>query len=206
MPDWQERITRQTDPAARVEHALRYAALEPLLARDRRVVRPRRRQRSAGRAATASSKAVSILVGADRDAVAQAHHLAEATEIVDVVADLAKREEIQRVSDALRDAPQGHRLVTCFGVIERLATFSPLLDALIAGAGEGVTVVLSVPNDAFAPDPETDRKSVWGPGAFEELRRLLPAARDSRTRSRSTGRHCWRSTAGRWRPPTSRRR
>jgi hypothetical protein len=173
MPDWQERITRQTDPALRAEHQLRYAAIEPLLAGSvawcelgaenapPAVPRPP----FAGRL---------ILVGADRDDVAQARQRAQGEDVVEVVANLEKREDIQRVSDALRDAPQGHRLVTCFGLIERLAGFSLLLDALVAGAGEGVTVVLSVPNEAFAASAPNERKSVWGAGAFEELRRLLP--------------------------------
>jgi hypothetical protein len=174
MPDWQERITRQTDPAARADHLLRYAAIEPLLAGTVAWC-----DLGAGSAPPAVPRPAFegrlILVGGDRDTVAQARQRTEAQDVVEVVADLERREDIQRVSDALRDAPQGHRLVTCFGVIERLAGFSLLLDALIAGAGEGVTVVLSVPNEAFAPGVDKgDRKSVWGPGAFEELRRLLP--------------------------------
>jgi hypothetical protein len=173
MPDWQERITRQTDPAARAEHLLRYAAVEPLLAGSVAWC-----DLGAGNAPPAVPRPAFagrlIVVGADRDAAAQARQRADGEDVVEVVADLAKREDIQRVSEALRDAPQGHRLVTCFGVIERLAGFSLLLDALIAGAGEGVTVVLSVPNDAFAPGDKSHAKSAWGPGAFEELRRLLP--------------------------------
>ena len=31
MPDWQERITRDTEPAIRVEHQLRYALAAPLV-------------------------------------------------------------------------------------------------------------------------------------------------------------------------------
>jgi hypothetical protein len=173
MPDWQERITRQTHPAARVEHALRYAVVQPLL--DASVAWC---DLGAGTAPPTvrwpEFEGRLILVGPEREGVAQAHQRAEATEVVEVVADLAKKDEIQRVSDALRDVPAGPRLVTCFGVIERLAAFSPLLDALVAGAGPAVTVVLGVPNAAFAPTESAAAASAWGPGAFEELRRLLP--------------------------------
>src|SRR4051812_8490169 len=31
VPDWQERITRETEPAIRVEHTLRYALAAPLV-------------------------------------------------------------------------------------------------------------------------------------------------------------------------------
>ena len=31
MPDWQERITRETHPAVRVEHDIRYRLAEPLI-------------------------------------------------------------------------------------------------------------------------------------------------------------------------------
>src|SRR3712207_9525019 len=31
MPDWQERITRETNPAVRVEHDIRYRLAEPLI-------------------------------------------------------------------------------------------------------------------------------------------------------------------------------
>ena len=31
MPDWQERITKETAPAIRVEHDVRYAAAAPLV-------------------------------------------------------------------------------------------------------------------------------------------------------------------------------
>src|SRR2546428_10176900 len=100
MPDWQERITRQTDPAARVDPAWRYAGIEPVLTGtvawcdlgDGSAPPAVPRPAFGGRL---------ILVGADRDAVAQARQRAETEDAAEVVADLAKREDIQRVSDAL---------------------------------------------------------------------------------------------------------
>jgi hypothetical protein len=173
MPDWQERITRQTHPAARVEHALRYAALGPLLSGTAGWA-----DLGAGRgfavAGVPRFEGRLVLVDSGAEALKRAAGAADAREVREVVADLSRREDIARVGDALRDAPQGPRLVTCFGVIERLVAFGPLLEALVAGAGEGATVVLSVPNDSLAPPEAGARGSVWTPGAFEELRRLLP--------------------------------
>jgi hypothetical protein len=173
MPDWQERITRQTHPAARVEHALRYALVEPLLEATVAWC-----DLGAGLApGTVRWPAFEgrlILVGPGRDGLTQARQRTEAKDVVEVVADLERKEDIQRVSDALRDAPQGPRLVTCFGVLEGLATFSPLLDALVAGAGPAVTVLIGVSNAQFAAGESPTNPSAWGPGAFEELRRLLP--------------------------------
>jgi hypothetical protein len=56
-------------------------------------------------------------------------------------------------------------VVTCFGVIERLESFAPLVEAL--ESLKGATVLLSVPNDVAGA-------SAWGEGAFAELRSLLP--------------------------------
>jgi len=55
----------------------------------------------------------------------------------------------------------GERVVTCFGVLERLDAFGPLVEALVEASEEhGATVLLSA-----APDE----------GALAELVRLLPA-------------------------------
>ena len=64
--------------------------------------------------------------------------------------------------------------VTCFEVIEHLETFVPLVVALIDLAAKGATVVLSAPNDAFWALENPYHHTMWGEGAFEELRRLLP--------------------------------
>ena len=61
-------------------------------------------------------------------------------------------------------------------MIEHLESFVGVVELLVELAAErGFTVVLSVPNDAFWPIESPWHKTMWGEGAFEELRRLLPA-------------------------------
>jgi hypothetical protein len=70
--------------------------------------------------------------------------------------------------------PQGG-VVTAFETIEHLEDFAETVEALIELSAEReATVVLAVPNHAFAPAAEGTRTS-WDEGAFAELRSLLPA-------------------------------
>ena len=69
--------------------------------------------------------------------------------------------------EPLRDAIREDAVVTCFSTIEHLDPWLPLVELL--ASLEGVTVVLSVPNQSF------EGSGAWGEGAFEELLRLLPA-------------------------------
>jgi hypothetical protein len=60
--------------------------------------------------------------------------------------------------------------------VEHLASFAPLVQMLRElSERHGFTVLLSVPNDAFWSIENPHHQTVWGEGAFEELRRLLPA-------------------------------
>jgi len=62
------------------------------------------------------------------------------------------------------------------GVLERLASFVGVVEALVALASERqATVVLAVANDAVTNATAGERHSVWGEGAVAELRGLLPA-------------------------------
>lgn len=76
--------------------------------------------------------------------------------------------------EVLRSAvPQGG-VVTAFETIEHLEDFAETVEALIELSAErGATVVLAVPNHAFAPAAEGTR-TAWDEGAFAELRSLLP--------------------------------
>ena len=66
-------------------------------------------------------------------------------------------------------------VVTCFEVVEHLATFVPLLEWSTALArARTATFVISVPNDAFWSIQNPHHHTSWSEGAFEELRRLLP--------------------------------
>jgi 2-polyprenyl-3-methyl-5-hydroxy-6-metoxy-1,4-benzoquinol methylase len=177
MPDWEERISRETAPAMRAEHELRYELAAPLVADAAlwcdlgcgngvaagRIARGRR-----GR---------TLLVDVAADALEQASREVPGDDVVTLQADLASEDGVARVrADLLEHASGGTRVVTCFETIEHLATFVPLVE-LVTELGErhGFTVLLSVPNDAFWSIENPHHQAMWGEGAFEELRRLLPA-------------------------------
>lgn len=178
MPDWQNRIDRETPPGIRAEHALRYAAAAPIV------------QASAawldlgcgtglaaadGLGATFEGRAVLIDVAEDALALARQTVPVSAENVVAVVADLSDAAQLDRVREALPD-DGGPACVTCFETIEHLETFAPLVELLVELAQERrCTVVLSVPNDAFWAVDSPHHKTTWGEGAVEELRRLLPA-------------------------------
>jgi SAM-dependent methyltransferase len=177
MPDWQERITRETAPAIRVEHELRYAAAAPLI------------HASAvwcdlgcgtGLAAAAALgtpyEGTAVLVDVDEGAVAQARDAIEARELVALTADLAAPADLERVrAQVVEAAAAGRRCITCFETIEHLADFAPLVALLVELARQAdCTVVLSVPNDAFWAIENPHHATAWGEGAIAELRSLLP--------------------------------
>ena len=93
--------------------------------------------------------------------------------VTDLVADLATDVGTAAVRDAIDDAAA--TLVTCFGVLPRLADVSSLLSLVMDLAAAGATVLLSVPEDGAGALDAADRGSAWSAGAAEELRRLLPA-------------------------------
>jgi hypothetical protein len=86
-----------------------------------------------------------------------------------VVGDLSEPAVLQRV----RDAGDG-ALVTAFDALEHQRSFVALLEALVDAAAGGATVVLGVPEAAVGEAP-AGHGTVWGEGAFAELRGLLPA-------------------------------
>jgi SAM-dependent methyltransferase len=173
MADWQERITRDTKPSIRVEHDLRYAAAAP-------IVRASTAWCDLGcGAGVAAADALGdaplgrvVLVDFDADALDQAGRDLTARETVRVQADLSSDEGVASVRAALGETPG---VITCFEVVEHLSTFVPLIDALVELAAAGWTVVLSVPNDAFWALENPYHHTMWGEGAFAELRSVLPA-------------------------------
>jgi SAM-dependent methyltransferase len=173
MADWQERITRDTHPSIRVEHDLRYRSAAP-------IIRAAATWADLGCGSGVAAAGVLgdaelgrvVLVDADAGALDQAGRDLRARETVRVEADLASEEGVAAVRAALGDQAG---TITCFEVIEHLETFVPLVEALIELAQAGWTVVLSVPNDAFWSLENPYHHTMWGEGAFDELRRLLPA-------------------------------
>jgi hypothetical protein len=174
MIDWQERITRGTPPAVRVEHETRYRVAAALIA-DSVAWCDLGCGYGLGAAAALSGVPLrrALLVDVDEGAARAAAQELGHAEATPLTADLTVAADIDRVRAALLEGDEGPRVVTCFEVIEHLATFVPLLEALTTMAG-GVDVVLSVPNDAFWPIENPHHRTMWSEGAFEELRRLLP--------------------------------
>jgi SAM-dependent methyltransferase len=174
MPDWQERITRETNPAVRVEHDLRYRLAEPLILGARTWA-----DLGCGNGIAAADAVGgmypgrAVLVDVEERALETAAAELRAGETVKLAADLADREQLARVRAAILEG-EGPRTITCFEVIEHLSTFVPLVEMLseVAEGGEA-TVLLSVPNDDFWAIENPYHASTWGEGSFAELRSLL---------------------------------
>jgi SAM-dependent methyltransferase len=175
MADWQERITRETTPALRAEHDLRYRLAEPLILEARTWA-----DLGCGNGVAAADAVGgvypgrAVLVDAEERAVRAAAQELRAGDTVPVTADLTQRDQLQRVRETILEGT-GPRAVTCFEVIEHLTTFVPLVEMLseLAEGGEA-TVVLSVPNDDFWAIENPYHETTWGEGSFAELRSLLP--------------------------------
>src|SRR4051794_7002518 len=178
MPDWQERITRESEPALRIEHELRYALVRRLVA-DAALwcdlgcgngV-------AASRALSEAPPRRTVLVDVDAGALEQSERELPLDDIVAVTADLSDPGDVERVrATLLEHGATGVRCITCFETVEHLASFPPVV-TMLADLAEShdFTVVLSVPNDAFWAVENPHHKTMWGEGSFEELRRLLPA-------------------------------
>lgn len=177
MPDWQERITRETAPAIRVEHELRYAAAAPIVHTSAAWADLGCGTGLAAAAGLATAyDGCALLVDVDESAVEQARSSVEASTLVGLAADLADPSDLARVRTQLLEAADGSRCVTCFETIEHLTTFAPLVELLVElAANADCTVVASVPNDAFWAIENPHHATSWGEGAVEELRSLLPA-------------------------------
>jgi SAM-dependent methyltransferase len=178
VPDWQERITRDTEPAIRVEHQLRYALAAPIvhesalwcdLGCGTGV--------GAARGLGGRLPGRSLLVDVDAGALEHARRELPGENVSTMQADLASEEGVAAVSAALTEqAGDGAAVITCFECVEHLESFVPLISSLVQLAERhGFTVLLSVPNDAFWSIENPHHRTSWGEGAFEELRTLLPA-------------------------------
>ncbi len=133
MPDWQERITRDTPPAIRVEHELRYAAAAPFVHAsaawcDLGCGTGLGAAAGLGRAYDGTA----LLVDVDEDAVAEAQAAIGARTVLGLTADLTDAADLARVRERLLEvAPDARRCITCFEVVEHLATFVPLVELLV---------------------------------------------------------------------------
>ena len=176
MIDWQERITRDTNPAIRIEHRVRYAMAAPIVE-----AAPVWGDLGCGNG-IAAREALSgrlpdrvVLVDNSEEALAQAPRELEAGALDTLQADLTSSDDLDRVAQRLTADGGRGGCITAFEVVEHLSDFVPLLETLVGLAErDGFTSVLSVPNDAFWSIENPFHVTRWGEGAFEELRRVLP--------------------------------
>ena len=175
-PDWEERISWDTNPAIRIEHETRYRMAVPAI-REASVWCDLGCGNGVAAAAALGEPFAgrTLLVDVSADALHQAEREVQAKRTVTLAADLSAEEGLRLVRDALLEGDAGGGCITCFEVVEHLANFVPLVEMLVELAeGHGFTVALSVPNDAFWSIENPFHHTMWGEGAFEELRRLLP--------------------------------
>jgi SAM-dependent methyltransferase len=175
MPDWQERITRETAPAIRAEHELRYRVVAPIVRTSDAWVDLGCGNGLAAAVAFAEGMPPRALVADfEPEAVAEAAATLSLSDADAIVADLTQPRDLERIADALAPV-EGHAVITCFEVVEHLATFLPLLEwSSDLVRRRAATFVLSVPNDAFWSVKNPHHKTAWGEGAFDELRDLIP--------------------------------
>jgi SAM-dependent methyltransferase len=174
--DWEERITRDTSPAIRVEHRVRYAMASPIVAQASIWA-----DLGCGNGIAAAEALADqlpdrvLLVDNSADALAQAPRELDAEAVSTLQADLTSSDDLDRIERQLvADGTRGG-CVTAFEVVEHLTDFVPLIERLVALQDRnGFTSVLSVPNDAFWSLENPFHATKWGEGAFEELRRVLP--------------------------------
>lgn len=171
-----ERLSRWSDLAARSHSVLRYRAAAPIVRSA-----PVWADLGCG-TGTAAADALAGLEAADapgrtvlvdRDAAAVELAVRELGRLAPapLATDLESEPGIAAVRAAVDGCDGG--AVTCFGLLERLSRFAPVVQLLLDLAARGFTVVLAVPNKAFWGGAPASG-STWGEGSAEELRRLLP--------------------------------
>ncbi|HYM54822.1 MAG TPA: hypothetical protein VES97_05630, partial [Solirubrobacteraceae bacterium] len=176
MSDWQERITHETAPAIRVEHELRYRAAAPLILAGGPWADLGCGNGLAAAAALGDARpAHAVRVDVEEQAVAQAARALGLPDVRTLAGDLTDPGDLRLIGEALL-AFGGEPVVTCFEVVEHLSSFLELLEwSGMLAREHAATFVLSVPNDAFWSIQNPHHRTSWSEGAFEELRRLLPA-------------------------------
>jgi hypothetical protein len=166
---WDRRLFA-TRSDVEIEHALRYKFAAPLIAGAALWVDLGCGTGQAASAGVGDRGALSsLLVDSDDEALRRARQALSSTEMLR--ADLATSEGANAVEDAIGDA---EAVVTCFEMLAHLEDFVACVDLLIR-LSQRCTIVLSVPNEAFWSQENPHHPTMWGAGAVDELRRLLPA-------------------------------
>jgi Methyltransferase small domain len=179
MPGWEDRIDRSTDSALIAEHVARYRFAMPVVRRSAVWVDLGCGNGLAAREALAGSfEGKLLLVDNDASALETASQELRSSNPDAMLADLSLSADLERVEEGVASVDSGAGgCVTCFETIEHLPSFPPLLQLLTRlSASRRFTVLLSVPNDAFWSLHNPHHQTMWGDGAFEEFRSLLPQA------------------------------
>jgi hypothetical protein len=169
-PSWEDPAVWDLRPAEAAELRVRYAAAAPLIAGASMWADLGCRDGSAPGAAGLTLPPRVVLVD-DDDTALRAAKEAVGDPAETLRADLGEARDLEAVRAAVSGVDG--LLVTCFGTLDRVRSFVALVDLLGELAEGGATVVLDVPDDAFAGRAGGPR--IWGLSAFEELRRLLPS-------------------------------
>lgn len=177
MSDWEERIDRSTNSSLIVEHAARYSFALPIIRQAQLWVDLGSGTGVAAREAVGTGfSGRLLLVDKEEEALGAAREELQAADARSLRVDLAHEPDLARLRDEVLSAlAADEACITCFEVIEHLSNFAPLLDLLVSLASDSaVTVVLSVPNDAFWSLHNPHHQTIWGGDAFEEFRSTLP--------------------------------
>lgn len=168
-----ERLSRWSDPVAFSHSVLRYRAAAPIVRSASVWADLGCGTGAAAAAALGEADVPGQAVLVDRDVAALEVAGRELVRLAPspLTADLESGPGIEALRSAVGDGGAG--AITCFGLLEHLSSFAPLLQCLLDLAASGITVVLAVPNEAFWGGAPASG-STWGEGSAEELRRLLP--------------------------------
>jgi SAM-dependent methyltransferase len=169
MSPWERRLTAVSPPSRRLEAELRYAVAAPLIGEAELWVDLGCGTGIAAAAALAEAAVPdTLLVDIDADTLAQAQRMLPRARLLP--ADLGSSAGVAEVKRTIGDA---RAVVTCFETLAQLEDFAPCVELLVQ-LHEHSTVVLSVPNDALWDIENPFHRTMWGEGALDELRRVLP--------------------------------
>ena len=155
--DWQERISRETNAAIRIEHetalfdgrgsAIRAAPLWCDLGCGNGI--------AAAEAAGGPFAGRAVLVDLAEDALRQAEREFEAESVTTHGGRSGSEEDLGRVRDALLEGDPEGGCITCFEVVEHLANFVPLIELLVGLAEKhGFTAATQRPERCLLVDRE----------------------------------------------------
>jgi hypothetical protein len=130
--DWQERITRDTNPAIRVEHRVRYAMAAPIVAEAEVWADLGCGNGIAAREAFGDRLPERILLADNSaEALAQAPRELEVEGASTLQADLTSSDDLDRIRRQLSADGVRGGCVTAFEVVEHLTDFVPLIELLV---------------------------------------------------------------------------